>query len=158
MISTAYSYWKFLSPAKYNIDTFDQIQTKYKIGSDPQVKYYKEIHLKHKLFRFIIGYIRYSPDTGEINRLFIDEYYRRSGLGTELVTLAIEDMERNNVKEVWAVTIDNHPFWSKLMNFKPRHPVHESVHMSGYYMPIIDFESISKTLTDPTKMKRSKSF
>jgi len=60
----------------------------------------------------------------------------RCGLGTQMLNIAIEDMKSVGTKEVWAVTSNNHPFWSNIMNFKPRKPAHSSVTGSGYYMPI----------------------
>src|SRR5437870_9331364 len=72
-----------------------------------------------------VGYIQYTPHTGQIGLLDIIKNYRNHTLGTQLLTIAINDIKQNNtnVEEVWAVTIPNHPFWSKIMKFKPRDPV-----------------------------------
>ena len=84
-----------------------------------------------------IGFIQYNPRSGQIGLLFInDKKYMRCGLGTQLLILGINHMKKHNTKEVWAVTKDNHPYWSNIMNFLPRDPAHSSVTGNGYYMSL----------------------
>jgi GNAT superfamily N-acetyltransferase len=84
-----------------------------------------------------IGYISYRKYVGQIGLLFItDENYMRRSLGTQLLNIAIADMKTVGTKEVWAVTSDNHYYWSNIMNFKPRSPAHSTVTGSGYAMKI----------------------
>ncbi len=81
-----------------------------------------------------IGFIRYRKYVGQLGLLFItDKDYMNRGLGTQLVDLAIGDMKSVNVKEVWAVTRDEHPFWSKHLNYTKRDPAHHTITASGYY-------------------------
>ena len=83
-----------------------------------------------------IGYIRYYITTGQIGLFFIDEEYQNRGLGKQILSKVIKEMKANDCDEVWAVTTDNHPFWSNVYHksFIPGKPAHPSVTGSGYFM------------------------
>ena len=85
-----------------------------------------------------IALIRYLPYSGEVLLLFItDPAYAGLGLGTQLLHIAMKEMLQKHTKEVWAVTTDNHGYWSRLPGFKPRSPVHPSVTNNGYYKRLV---------------------
>ena len=85
-----------------------------------------------------IGYVRYYITTGQIGLFFIDEEYQRRGLGKQILSKVIQDLEAYHCDEVWVVTTTNHSFWSNVYNksFVPRNPAHRSVGGSGYVMKI----------------------
>ncbi len=70
-----------------------------------------------------IGYIDYRVNVGQIGLFFITNHsYINRGLGKQILEKAIKEIKLYKVKEVWAVTTDNHPFWSNVWNksFKPK--------------------------------------
>ena len=85
-----------------------------------------------------IGYIDYRNSTGQIGLFRLDEEYRNRGLGKQILSKVIEDLRQSNVSEVWAVTIEHHPFWSNVYNksFTFRERPHLSVTGSGYHMKL----------------------
>ena len=85
-----------------------------------------------------IGYIRYYITTGQIGLFFIDKEYQNRGLGKQILSKVIDELEANHCEEVWVVSTDNHPFWSNVYNksFTHRKPAHRSVGGSGYYMKL----------------------
>lgn len=97
-----------------------------------------EIKLEYFLNNQSVGYIDYRIKTGQIGLFFIEDKYSNRGLGKQILNKVIDELKVNNVKEVWAVTRDDHPFWSNVFNksFTPRKPVHPCVTGSGYYMKI----------------------
>jgi GNAT superfamily N-acetyltransferase len=96
-----------------------------------------------------IGYIKYK-DNGQIGLFFIEDEYQNRGIGKQILTNVIDILKINNCKEVWAVTTDNHPFWSNVYNkkFKRRVPAHPSVTGAGYYFELNDV--YYDNLTDQT--------
>ena len=91
-----------------------------------------------------IGYIRYYITTGQIGLFFIDKEYQNRGLGKQILSKLIEELETNKCEEVWAVSTDNHTFWSNVYNksFTHRVPAHPSVTGSGYFMKIREENNI----------------
>ena len=85
-----------------------------------------------------IGYIRYYITTGQIGLFFIDKEYQNRGLGKQILSKVIKELETNNCEEVWAVTTNNHTFWSNVYNksFAHRDPAHPSVGGNGYFMKL----------------------
>lgn len=86
-----------------------------------------------------IGYIRYYKTTGQVGLFFIFKpEHRGRGLGKQILDKAIAEMRENNCKEVWAVTLKNHSFWSNVYGgaFEYRDPAHPSVTSDGYYMKL----------------------
>lgn len=96
-----------------------------------KLKYYDEFNIE-------IGYITYKLHVGQIGIFVFDKKYRNRGLGKQILLKVIKDMKSNQVKEVWTVTRDDHPFWSNVFNnsFIKRDSVHMSVSGSGYFMKI----------------------
>ena len=90
------------------------------------------------------GYIRYYITTGQIGLFFIDKEYQNRGLGKQILSKLIEELETNKCEEVWAVSTDNHTFWSNVYNksFTHRVPAHPSVTGSGYFMKIREENNI----------------
>jgi GNAT superfamily N-acetyltransferase len=87
-----------------------------------------------------IGYIRYYVNTGQIGLFFIKNEYQNRGLGKQILSKTIQDMQQNGCEEVWTVTTCDHPFWSNVYDrsFTYRDPAHPSVTGDGYYMDIGD--------------------
>ncbi len=86
-----------------------------------------------------IGFINYRLSTGQIKLLFItNKKYLRSGLEIQMVINAISEIKKHNVKSVWAITRNNHPFWENCLDFQPSKKPHKSVTGSGYKMDIIN--------------------
>jgi ribosomal protein S18 acetylase RimI-like enzyme len=83
-----------------------------------------------------IGLIQYRPHNGQIGLLFIDKKYRGKGLGTSLLLIAMNEIIVHNVDNIWCVTRKDHPYWSRLMDFKYKYPVHNSVTGAGYSMKL----------------------
>jgi hypothetical protein len=91
----------------------------------------------------LIGYIKYRT-TGQIGLFFItNKEYKNCGLGKQILTKVINELVINQCEEVWAVTTDDHPFWSNVYNrhFIPRNPAHASVGGSGYYINLKKFNN-----------------
>jgi GNAT superfamily N-acetyltransferase len=86
-----------------------------------------------------IGYITFRLETGQIGIFFIEQEYRDSGLGKQMLLAAITDIKaRGKANTVWAVTSLHHPFWSNVWNksFQLKDPAHFSVTAQGYSMPL----------------------
>jgi len=85
-----------------------------------------------------IGYIRYYITTGQIGLFFIDEEYQNRGLGKQILSKVIKELETNQCEEVWAVSTNDHTFWSNVYNksFAHRVPAHPSVTGPGYIMKL----------------------
>ena len=72
-----------------------------------------------------IGYIRYYITTGQIGLFFIDKEYHNRGLGKQILSKLIEELETN-----------------KCESFTHRVPAHPSVTGSGYFMKIREENNI----------------
>ena len=85
-----------------------------------------------------IGYIRYYITTGQIGLFFINDDYQNRGIGKQILSKVIEELKTNNCKEIWAVTLKNHSFWSNVYNksFEYRDTAHPSVTGDGYFMKL----------------------
>ena len=82
------------------------------------------------------GYIDFRPGVGQIGQFYIhDDRFRNRGLGKQILTKALDDIkEFGTADTIWAVTRENHPFWSNVWNksFTWKDPAHYSVTGSGY--------------------------
>ena len=87
-----------------------------------------------------IGYIRYYITSGQIGLFFIDKEYQNRGLGKQILSKVIRELKENQCEEVWAVSTDNHTFWSNVYNksFEHRKPAHPSVTGPGYVYTFAD--------------------
>jgi len=85
-----------------------------------------------------IGYIRYYITTGQIGLFFLDDEYQNRGLGKQILSKVIEELEANHCEEVWAVSTTNHSFWSNVYQkaFVFRKPAHPIVGGNGYFMKL----------------------
>ena len=87
------------------------------------------------------GYISYRAGVGQVGIFILEKEYQNRGLGKQILTQTINHMKEFNQTDIWAITIDNHPFWSNVYNksFKwyEMRQVHPSVTGSGYKMKII---------------------
>lgn len=85
-----------------------------------------------------IGYIRYYVNTGQIGLFFIQKEYQNRGLGKQILSKVINELQENNCEEIWAVSSNNHVFWSNVYNksFSYRDPAHSSVGGDGYFMDL----------------------
>jgi predicted acetyltransferase len=88
-----------------------------------------------------IGYISYKITTGQIGLFSIIKKYQSRGLGKEILKKVIKEMELNGNKSVWAVTSQNHKFWSNVFDksFEYNKRPHNSVTGSGYLLDINKF-------------------
>lgn len=78
---------------------------------------YQNIHSRIKRSyhcnNIIQAFICYKPHTGEIIVLF-STTGKNIGLKKQLLSKAINDMEKTGCKKVWVKTTPNHPFWSNV--------------------------------------------
>lgn len=106
-----------------------------KTNGNVEIDFYNDINKINK-----IGFISYRVKVGQVGLFFIDKEYQNRGLGKQILTHVIEDMKNHGVTEIWAVTTENHPFWSNVYNksfswyeYKQLHP---TVTGTGYKMKI----------------------
>lgn len=85
-----------------------------------------------------IGYIRYYLSTGQIGLFFIQKEYQNRGLGKQILSKVMIELQANDCDECWIVTTKEHKFWSNIYNksFTYRDPVHESVIGGGYFIDL----------------------
>lgn len=85
-----------------------------------------------------IGHIRYYTNTGQIGSFYINYQYQNRGLGKQILSKVITELKLNNCKEAWAVTTQNHSFWTNVYNksFIYRDPAHPSVYGNGYFIKL----------------------
>jgi GNAT superfamily N-acetyltransferase len=110
-------YWNKIPDSDFRIDFYD------KLNND---KY--------------AGYISYRAGVGQVGLFFLNKEYQNRGIGKQILTQTIEHMKEFNTTDIWAITTDDHPFWSNVFNksFKwyEMRQVHPSVTGSGYKMKI----------------------
>ena len=135
--------WNFRPPTPLHIHDFREVRhvssemlepNEYFVNRKPggiMLEYYNNKDEK-------IGYIRYYITTGQIGLFFIDEDYHNRGLGKQILSKVIHELQVNQCEEVWAVTTSNHSFWSNVYNksFVHRRPAHPSVTGPGYFMKL----------------------
>lgn len=94
-----------------------------------------------------IGYISYRIQTGQIGLFFMDEKYKRLGLGKQILTRAINDINSNKITAIWAISTENHPFWSNVYDksFEYKLRPHKSVTGSGYLLNSEKYNSTIRT-------------
>jgi GNAT superfamily N-acetyltransferase len=99
-----------------------------------------------------IGYIRYYVNSGQIGLFFIQEEYQNRGLGKQILSKVIKELQDNNCNEIWAVTSKDHIFWSNVYNksFSYRDPAHSSVGGDGYYIDLSSFNPDGYTQLNQT--------
>jgi hypothetical protein len=87
-----------------------------------------------------IGYVSYKIKTGQIGLFFINKDYQNFGLGKQILLNIINEFMVEK-KKIWAVTSQNHPFWSNVFeqSFEFTSRPHESVTGSGYLLNLDKF-------------------
>ncbi len=103
--------------------------------NDTRLTYYSDATMKGRS----IGYIQFCRRSGQIGLFAMNHSrYMYKGLGKQMLTKAIGEMREIGTPEVWAVSTDNHEFWSNVWGkaFQPRNPAHRSVTGPGYFMPL----------------------
>ena len=99
-----------------------------------------------------IGYIKYYLGTGQIGLFFIQKEYQNRGLGKQILSKVMMDLQENNCDECWVVSAKGHNFWSNVFNksFTYRVPVHKSVKGDGYFINLKNNqpENISQPISD----------
>ena len=131
----------FVKPKPLNLTDFTQVKVIKddhwnKIPeSDIRIDFYDK--LKNDTYA---GYISYRAAVGQVGLFFLEKDYRERGLGKQILSQTIEDMKNFETTEIWAVSTENHSFWSNVYNksfswyeYKQLHP---SVTGSGYKMNI----------------------
>ena len=63
-----------------------------------------------------IGYIKYYLGTGQIGLFFIQKEYQNRGLGKQILSKVMMDLQENNCDECWVVSAKGHNFWSNVFN------------------------------------------
>ena len=80
-----------------------------------------------------VGHSHIRLATGQMCSTRLDEQYRSCKIGYELVALATHDKyEYDKTTQLFAVTTNNHPFWSKLPNSCPHSPAGPGITGSGF--------------------------
>lgn len=83
-----------------------------------------------------IAMVDFRPGVGQIGIIGIwPESYRNRGLGKQMLRKAMNDIKAfGKTDTVWAVTTENHTFWSNVFNksFVWKNPAHTTVAGSGY--------------------------
>lgn len=76
--------------------------------------------------------------TGQIGLFFINEEYKNKGLGKQILSRVILDMQNEGQKGIFVCTSKDHKFWANVFDksFKWKLRPHSSVTGSGYYMDI----------------------
>jgi len=124
-------------PKPLSLDNFKEIRD---VGNDNWNKIPNgEIYLKYFSDNGKeIGYINYRISTGQICLFQLEEEYRNRGLGKQILGKVINDLKKLGIKEVWAITTENHEFWSNVYkkSFEYKKRPHKSVTGSGYSMKI----------------------
>ena len=86
------------------------------------------------------GYIAYRSVIGQVGLFVLEPDYRNRGLGKQILSQTINHMKEFNTTHIWAVTIENHEFWSNVFNksfqWHDMKELHPSVSGSGYKMKI----------------------
>lgn len=86
------------------------------------------------------GYISYRAGVGQVGLFFLEKEYQNRGIGKQILIQTIIHMKEFNQTDIWAITSENHPFWSNVFNksfkFHEMGKVHPSVTGSGYKMKI----------------------
>ena len=83
-----------------------------------------------------VGYIYYNLNTGQISMFYINSYYRNKGLGKQILTNVIHDMEDEMLPEIWCIANKNHLFWSNVFNKSFKYNNYISDNYSGFYLKI----------------------
>jgi hypothetical protein len=99
-------------------------------------------HDRRKIDEFTstaVGYITYRLVTGQICLFYINNpKYKHCGLGKQILTRVIADMKNEGKTSIFAITSNNHPFWSNVFNnsFEWKTRPDLSVTGSGYYLDL----------------------
>jgi GNAT superfamily N-acetyltransferase len=103
-----------------------------------------------------VGYIRYYNTTGQIGLFFIEKPYQNRGLGKQILSKVIKDLQENNCNECWVVTTKKNNFWSNVYNksFTYRDPAHSSVTGNGYFIDLKKFNIVSSTNKNELKINK----
>lgn len=116
-----------------------------KVVSDDEWNKIKNGNVRYEYFKEEndirpFGYIQFRPTVGQIGLFFIfDKNLRGRGLGKQMLLKAIQDIkEHGKVDTIWAVTLENHEFWSNVWNksFTWKDPPHSTVTSGGYKLKI----------------------
>jgi GNAT superfamily N-acetyltransferase len=132
----------FPNPIPLILSNFTQIKVINNDNNDNNYNYNKiRINYYDKLNNnTYAGYISYRPTVGQVGLFFLEKSYQNRGLGKQILLQTIEDMKKYNTTEIWAVTTENHPFWSNVFNksfsWYEYEQLHSSVTGSGYKMKI----------------------
>lgn len=96
-------------------------------------------HYYVKYYTSDIGYMSVCPSTGQIQLIRLVPKYRGMGIGRQLISVAYHDFIKDGTAtELWAVTMEDHPFWSKLPGMSWMDPAHSSVTGHGYSVSLND--------------------
>ena len=85
-----------------------------------------------------VGYITYRLLTGQIGLFFINKEFQNKGLGKQILLRVIDDMKKEGRNSIFAITIDEHHFWSNVFNksFVLMERPDRSVTGSGYFLDL----------------------
>lgn len=86
-----------------------------------------------------VGYITYRVAVGQVGLFVLQPEYRNRGLGKQILIQTINHMKEHEMTHIWAVTSENHEFWSNVFHKGftwHENRVHPSVTGGGYRMKI----------------------
>lgn len=120
---------------KEDLSRFYELKETCKVQNRVTLTYFKE-KPNEELSRSsqCVGYISYK-NIGQIGSIGVRKEFRRKGIGQQMLDKAIEDLKSKDVKKVWAVTRNNHPFWSNVYNkgFTRNETTKETAQFAIYY-------------------------
>jgi len=96
----------------------------------------------NELFKKSIAFITYRRKTGQIGYFYVNHEHRDRGLGKQILLKVIQDLPERD--EIFAVTKENHPFWSNVFNksFVWSKCPNKSVTGNGYLLDCKKFRQI----------------
>lgn len=110
--------------------------------NNPEKSNFKSTDEIDKLLSKSFAYITYRTLTGQIGLFFINNKENENrNLGKQILMKVITDMKNEGRDSIFAVTSNDHPFWSNVFDksFKWKKRPHLSVTGSGYSLDLTTF-------------------
>jgi GNAT superfamily N-acetyltransferase len=85
------------------------------------------------------GFITYKLLTGQIGLFYVAKQFQHKGVGKQILTKVIDDMKNEGRTSIFAITYNNHLFWSNVFHksFVWKTRPNASVTGSGYFLSLI---------------------
>jgi hypothetical protein len=95
-----------------------------------------------------VGNFEFVPETGEVDKLFLEPPYRHRDLEQQILIYMMKDMQDAGATHVWDAVPEDDDFYSNLWQFEySTEKVHPTASGAGYIMPIP--EDLRKILIKP---------